>query len=158
MSAAVTTAACSQASDRAFYSDVDDQKLQAARDLAVKTLPQFWAKFAANAPGYSAFLLKVGLPTDDGRGEEEIWMQVERRTDDGDAVGLLANQPFHLSKLHAGSRIEVAPSRFVDWSYTKDGKTYGQYSTRALYERASPEQRAEVDVKLAPTPLEPETN
>jgi uncharacterized protein YegJ (DUF2314 family) len=141
-----------------IYSRAGDAVVASAQADAQKSLPLFWSKFDAKAPGYADFKLKVSLPTDDGHGTERLWMLVLSRTADHQVIGRLANRPVRLKKLALGSTIEVDPSRIADWSYEKNGKQYGNFTTRALFPRASPQQRVEAQAMLSPTPLESETH
>lgn len=151
-------AAASKDADAPIYSNPADAGIRKATDEAVGTLPVFWSKFNAHAPGYGDFRIKVALPTDDGVGEERIWMTVAEITPDKQIRGRLSNEPAQLKKLHQGSPVEVDQSRIVDWMYTVGGKAYGHYTTRAMTRLANPEQQAEVAAFLAPTPLEPTSN
>lgn len=146
------------ADDNFAYSAADDPALVAAEDEALTHLPRFWQLYDVKPIGYSDFVLKVGLPTADGRGDEFIWMTVLERLPEGDIVGELANEPVEIADLRAGSTIQVSPSRVIDWSYTVGGKAYGHFTTRALFPRMSPATRAEVEATLSPTPLETDAN
>jgi uncharacterized protein YegJ (DUF2314 family) len=44
-----------------------------------------------------------------------------------------------------GERVTVAPQDVTDWMFLKDGKLIGGYTTRVLYARLSPEDKAEFD-------------
>ena len=148
-------AAASKGANAPIYSNPADAEIDKATDDAIRTLPVFWSKFNSHSAGYGDFRIKVTRPTDDGAGEERIWMTVAEFTPGKQIKGRLSNEPAQLKKLHQGSLIEVDPSRIVDWMYTAGGKAYGHYTTRALMKLANPEQRAQVAAFLAPTPLEP---
>jgi uncharacterized protein YegJ (DUF2314 family) len=47
--------------------------------------------------------------------------------------------------VHEGQRVTVAPQDVDDWLFLKDGKLIGAYTTRVLYARLTPEQKAEFD-------------
>ena len=140
--------------EAAIVSNANDEALLSAEAEAQKTLPVFWSKFDARAPEYGDFQLKVGLPTDDGRGEEFVWMTVNEVTADQQIHGRISDEPTAMRKLHRGSAVAVDPSLIADWTYTKNGKAYGHFTTRALMKSANPEQRAQAEALLAPTPLE----
>ena len=96
------------------------------------------------------------MPTRDN-GVEHIWISDIGR--DGDRIeGRLANDPVALKGLSINSKVEVAETQISDWQYRKGGKLYGHFTTRALWDHASAEQRAEAAALFAPTPLEPEAN
>ena len=48
-------------------------------------------------------------------------------------------------RVHLGQRVSVAPQDVTDWMFLKDGKLIGGYTTRVLYARLSPEDKAEFD-------------
>ena len=157
MASVPTLAACSQ-EEALIYTSADDVAVDAAVKEARRTLPVFWTKFDAQAPGYGAFALKVGLDADGTRMEiEHIWVDNLARAN-GKVFGHLANEPVALAGLSEGSRVEVEASRITDWQYAKDGKLYGHFTTRALSPKANAEQRALTAELFAPTPLEAGTN
>jgi uncharacterized protein YegJ (DUF2314 family) len=146
-------AAASAANDGLLLSDPDDAKIVAAKAEAIRTLPIFWAKWAAKPPGYSDFALKVAFRVKD-HGSEHIWARPLRRTG-GELVVRLANDPAYFVGLKMGSEVAVDESDVSDWAYARDGKLYGHFTTRALLDRAGPAERTELERVLAPTPLEP---
>ena len=157
---ALGAAACSREAeagtkDNLIYSDADDPVIAAAEREGAQSLPTFWAKFDAQDPAVSLYLVKVGLEAKRG-GREFLWAIPLRHSKDEVQVRLV-NEPVHVANLKAGSVIAVAPGDIVDWSYTKGGKAYGHFVTRAMMDRVSPEERAEAEAVLAPTPLEPVT-
>jgi uncharacterized protein YegJ (DUF2314 family) len=151
---AVTLAGCNKAAedDNLILSKPDDAPVLAAERKAAETLPIFWAKFDAQEPGVSRYLVKVALQAKGG-GAEVLWATPLRRTATGVEVRL-ANEPVYVAELKLGSVIEVLPSEIMDWSYQKDGKAYGHFVSRAMLDRAPPEARAEMEAVLSPTPLE----
>lgn len=136
-------------------SSADDAALAAADQQAQKTLPIFWAKFDAQTPGVSRYLVKVALKARGG-GREMLWAAVLRRSATWVQVRL-ADEAEYVEDVSIGAVVRVAPDQIVDWSYVKNGRAYGNYSTRVLINRVTPEQRAEAAAYLAPTPLESET-
>jgi len=50
-----------------------------------------------------------------------------------------------VSNVHLGEHVTVAPRDVTDWMFLKDGKLVGGYTTRVLYARLSPEDKAEFD-------------
>jgi len=151
-------AACSRepsgaAPDRIIDTTADDETLNAAMKQATDTLDVFWAKFEAKAQGSSDFVIKLGMTGQDGF-KEFIWAEPIRREAD-QVVARLANEPEHLRGLTLGSEVRVSQSLIADWSYAKDGKAYGHFSTRVLLPRMTPEERAQIEGQLSSTPLEP---
>lgn len=129
----------------------DTAELDAAHAEAVKTLPVFWSKFYAKAPELSEFAIKVELPTPDG-GSEAIWAEPIREAKDEVVVRLL-NDGERLP-LKFGAEVRAPAAKIWDWTYTKDGKAYGHFTTRVLLKQATPDQRAQAEGMFSPTPLE----
>jgi uncharacterized protein YegJ (DUF2314 family) len=92
------------------------------------------------------------MPTSDG-GVEHIWVNVVSHSGMA-AKGTLANDPDDLGDLKFGSAVVVDEAKITDWTYDKDGKTYGGYSIRVLANRDSVEDRRKTLAGLSPTPLE----
>ncbi|MFZ5718276.1 MAG: DUF2314 domain-containing protein [Pseudomonadota bacterium] len=132
----------------------DDAAVEKAKAEARGSLGLFWSKFDGREAGVSRFSVKVGLPVKDG-GVEHLWATPLSR-DAEIVVVRLANDPVYIEDLEYGQEIEVAPALISDWSYEKNGKLYGHFTTRALMRTATPEQRAQVQDLLSPTPLEPQ--
>jgi uncharacterized protein YegJ (DUF2314 family) len=150
--AAVTLAACSQP-DRAVWTAKDEPKMLAAMTSAREALPVFWAKVDARDPNISETLVKVGYPTRHD-GVEYLWMAVQSH--DASVVrGRLLNEPEDVAGVHADDAASVDVSKIADWAYRKDGKYYGQFTTRVMLESVDAKTRQEQSESLAPTPLEP---
>ena len=130
----------------------DDPAVNTATSEAVKALPIFWAKFDAKEPGVSHYLIKVALHAKGG-GDEIVWAEPLQHSRD-DVTVRVANQPVLLAEPKLGDVIHVPPEDLGDWSYLKNGKLYGHFVTRAMMNRAKPEERALMEANLAPTPLE----
>jgi uncharacterized protein YegJ (DUF2314 family) len=159
--AAVLLGACQQAESTYVSTPERDVALQREMGAAIAeaktSFPAFWAKYDAAKPGEGDFLVKAGM-TDRYGGKEFIWMDVVSHTPEK-VVGRLANKPEYLdASLRQGSQVEVNVADLSDWAYEKDGKFYGQYTTRVLLSRMTPSQRAEAMETLTPTPLEPQTH
>lgn len=142
--------------DRLIEPPPDDPAVLTAMKQAIDTRHVFWAKFEAREPGTSNYAVKLGLTGEDGY-KEFIWAEPIRREGD-EVVARLANDPVHLQNLRLGSQVRISEDLVSDWTYEKNGKAYGHFTTRALMSRATPEQRAEMDGLLAPTPLEPDAS
>jgi uncharacterized protein YegJ (DUF2314 family) len=130
----------------------DDAAMEKAKADARGTLQQFWSKFDARTAEIDSFSVKVGLPVRGG-GAEHLWATPLRR--DSEAITVrIANDPVYIKDLAYGDEIEIAPELISDWAYEKNGKFYGHFTTRALLSSLPPEQRAEIEGTLAPSPTE----
>jgi uncharacterized protein YegJ (DUF2314 family) len=154
-------AGCSQAEgpaaakdDNFVTSNGPELALRTATSEAVASLPVFWKVFERQPLDATDFLVKVSLPVGDGR-VEHIWADVVRRAGD-QVVVRLANDPVWLKDVQNGSELTVPAAQISDWSYSKQGKAFGHFTTRALMSRAAPAERAEAQAFLAPTSLEPD--
>lgn len=149
--------ACSQPdavkADRVIDTSPDDAAMNAAKKRATETLVQFWTKFDGQAQGVTHYVVKLGLTGQDGF-VEFIWAEPVRREGD-QVVARLANEPEHLRPLRLGSEVRVSQRLIADWGYQKDGQMYGHFTTRVLLPKMPSEERAQVELLLAPTPLEP---
>lgn len=128
----------------------DDASLQQASDQARGSLDTFWKAWDRRRPTDDAFRLNVGFPARGG-GTENIWVALTSR--DGDsAVGKLSNDPvYFVGKM--GDEVKFDVSAVQDWTFRRDGKMYGMFSTRVLLRRVSPAQAARVSAVLSETPL-----
>lgn len=140
-----------------YFVNPTDRAAATAEAEAKRSLPTFWSKYDARAPGYSNFVLKVRLPADEPEAFEVIWARVVRQ-EPGAIVVKLANVPVAMSALHLGSEVVVQPDQIADWSYELNGKAYGHFITRVVMKDFEPNERAELEAYLAPTPLEPSVN
>ncbi|MFP5448037.1 MAG: YegJ family protein [Alphaproteobacteria bacterium] len=152
----MTVAGCAEArpaNEEMVFTAEDDPVVLAATAKARETLPIFWRLHAANPEGYSAFALKVGLPTVTPGNEEHIWVVDVVRDADG-GRGRLANTPHDLGRLQAGSPVTFKDDQISDWQYEKGGKLYGHFTSRAMMDRWNAAQRAQGLALFAPEPLE----
>jgi uncharacterized protein YegJ (DUF2314 family) len=144
-------AGCSQ--DKVIWLDRNDKSMDPAFAKARETLPLFWSKVDAGDPAITERLVKVGYPTTHG-GIEYLWMDV--LSHNAIAInGRLVNEPEDVPGVHSGQDVTIEPSKVADWSYSKGGKYFGQFTTRVLLEHSDPKTRREEGDRLAPTPLEP---
>lgn len=127
-----------------------DAEMNAAVAEAKRTLPVYLARLDAGqlAPSDG---VKVAMPTD--QGNEHIWVHQVAR--DGDRLtGVLANQPNYLPNLQRGSPVTFAVDQVSDWSYEKDGRMWGNYTTRVMLPHVGPEDQASLRQSLSATPTE----
>ena len=160
--AAVALCACSPASnasappegkgDKVVNFADSDAKMSAAIAQARKTLPVFWKHLQAHPEMADSNSLKVALPADGG-GHEHIW--VSHIQAKGDQItGRLANEPNGLPGMSLGSPVTFKQDQISDWTYKKDGKLYGHYTTRIVIEHIDPAEAAQVRAVLSENPVE----
>ncbi len=159
--AALSLAACGQSesaapADTAVKGDeivefrAEDAAMNAAIAEAKASLPVFLARLDSGAL-QSGDSLKVGFHTDQGR--EHIWVDHIARKGD-ELTGTLANEPNWMPGLHQGSPVTFDPALVTDWSYEKDGKLWGNYTTRVMLPSLAPEEAEAVKANLSDTPTE----
>ncbi|HEY4256149.1 MAG TPA: DUF2314 domain-containing protein [Candidatus Udaeobacter sp.] len=120
----------------------NDKQMDRAVENAQRTLGFFIAALKAKQGGDTVFEIKKGFI--DGDKVEHLWMK--RITYDGKNFhGEIDNRPREVNNVHLGQRFTVAPEAVSDWMFLKDGKLIGGYTTRVLYARLSPEDKAEFD-------------
>ena len=139
-----TASPATTASGKTDYAKVsdDDKQMDRAVENAQRTLGFFMAALKAKKNGDTVFEVKKGFI--DGDKVEHLW--IKRVTYDGKNFhGEIDNQPLEVSNVHSGQRVTAAPEVVTDWMFLKDGKLIGGYTTRVLYARLSPEDKAEFD-------------
>jgi uncharacterized protein YegJ (DUF2314 family) len=130
----------------------DSAPLLSARADARGSLPHFWRAWDAGAPA-SDFGLKVSFDTSKGD-LEHIWTNDIRR--EGRTItAVVANTPIDLPTIRPGQRVTVDPDRIFDWTYTRDGKLYGHFSSRVLLDTMPPAEAAEIRAMFSAQPLPP---
>jgi len=120
----------------------NDKQMGRAVENAQRTLGFFIAALHAKKNGDTVFEIKKGFI--DGDKVEHLW--IKRVTYDGKNFhGQIDNRPNDVTNVHMGQPVTVAPQDVTDWMFLKDGKLIGGYTTRVLYARLSPEDKAEWD-------------
>jgi uncharacterized protein YegJ (DUF2314 family) len=120
----------------------NDKQMDRAVENAQRNLGFFIAALRAKKSGDTVFEIKKGFI--DGNNVEHLW--IRQVTYDGKNFhGKIDNQPLQIKNAHVGERVTVAPEEVDDWMFLKDGKLIGAYTTRVLYARLSPEEKAEFD-------------
>jgi uncharacterized protein YegJ (DUF2314 family) len=138
---ATREATTSNQSDYANVSD-NDKQMDRAVESAQRTLGFFMAALKAKKDGDTVFEIEKGFI--DGDKVEHLW--IKRVTYDGKNFhGQIDNQPNEVRNIRDGERVTVGPADVTDWMFLKDGKLIGGYTTRVLYARLSPEDKAEFD-------------
>jgi len=113
-----------------------------AVENAQKSLGFFMAALRAKKNGDTVFEIKKGFI--DGDKVKHLWIR-EVTYDGKNFHGKIDNRPLEVSNVQLGQRVSVAPQDVTDWMFLKDGKLIGGYTTRVLYARMSPEDKAEFD-------------
>lgn len=130
--------------DRVVQVSEEDEQMEAAVMAAKASFRQFIEAFAAPRPGQTMFLVKVVF--DEGDAREHIWLADLDLSTAGPS-GVVANEP-NLPGLRFMQRVKFDPMYISDWMYVQDGVLVGGFTTRALRERMSPEERAALDAAL----------
>src|SRR6202011_4255901 len=120
----------------------DDNQMDRAVENAQRTLGFFMAALRAKKDGDTVFEIKKGFI--DGDKVEHLW--IKKVTYDGKNFhGQIDNQPVEVKNVHRGQRVTVPAEQVTDWMFLKNGKLIGGYTTRVLYARLSPEDKAAYD-------------
>ena len=120
----------------------EDKQMDRAVEHAQRSLGFFMAVLRAKKDGDSQFEIKK--PFVDGDRVEHLWISAV--TFDGKNFhGRINNKPLEVKNVRFGERVTVAPKDVSDWMFLKDGKLMGGYTTRVLYARLSPEDKAQFD-------------
>ena len=117
-----------------------DKAMAGAVDHARQTLGFFVAALKAQRPDTRDYEIKSTFV--DGDQVEHIWIG-EVSWDGKLFHGRINNKPLAVHNVRLGQRITLEPRKVSDWMFLKDGKLMGGYTTRVLYARLSPEQKAE---------------
>lgn len=120
----------------------DDRQCERAAEHAQRSLGFFMAALKAKKPGDTSFEIKKGFV--DGDKREHLWIS-DLTYDGTNFHGKIDNRPIDVKNVQLGERVTVAPREVSDWMFVKEGKLMGGYTTRVLYARLSPEQRAQFD-------------
>ena len=131
--------------DEMVYIESGNQQMAAAIATARAKLPYFLARFANPQRGDAGFGIKFDLVA--GEGVEFIWADVIAQ--EGETLRVkLANEPL-APGFKLGQPMTVRLSEVIDWSYARDRKLHGHYTTRVLLDRMTPSQAAEMRAILA---------
>ncbi len=120
----------------------DDKQMDRAVENAQKSLGFFMAALRAKKGGDTVFEIKRAFV--DGDKVEHLW--IRGVSYDGKKFhGKIDNNPVDVKNVQLGQRVSVVPEEVTDWMFLKDGKLIGGYTTRVLYARLSPEDKAAFD-------------
>src|SRR5690348_8075136 len=123
-----------------YYLALNDPVRSAAMQNARESLPGFLALARHPGPTMERFAVKIALLGDGG--PEFYWIHpfafVGERF-----IGQIGNTPLTLAGPKKGDTVAFGKRDIVDWVYTDDGVTKGNYSARAILKAALPRDRAE---------------
>lgn len=138
-----------RAQDPTYDYRTGDPEMGSAIDTARGNLERFREDFRGQRGEH--FVVKVAIPIKGVNGREHIWMNLD--TIDGDSfVGHLANDPQRLAPLVKGSPYRAGSAMISDWGYVRDGRMYGNYTTRVMLKRIPAEQAEGLRKILSPQP------
>jgi uncharacterized protein YegJ (DUF2314 family) len=119
--------------DALLDADHDDAELKQARERALAAFRRLEDRIRAPRVPGERFKVKAPFETQDGGHE---WMWVEVVGWEGDTlVGMLANEPFAISGLRAGSRVEVEIDSIFDYIHELPTGARVGNETQAIIER-----------------------
>ncbi|MBE7157113.1 MAG: DUF2314 domain-containing protein [Rhodospirillales bacterium] len=120
----------------------NDKPMDRAVNSAQHSLGFFVAALRAKKPEDGGFEIKKAFV--DGDNVEHLW--IDDVTFDGTNFhGRINNKPVVLHNVRLDQRVTVPAAEVVDWMFVKDSKLMGGYTTRVLYARMSPEEKARFD-------------
>lgn len=120
----------------------NDKAMDRAVDHAQKSLGFFIAALQKKRAGDERFEVKKGFV--DGDKVEQLW--VDHLSWDGHEFrGRINNKPIDVKNVHLGQTVTIAPRDVTDWMFVKEGKLMGGYTTRVIYSRLSPSEKAQFD-------------
>ena len=128
--------------DKVILVSPDDPRMNAAIEKARASVGTFIAALQSPKPGQVGFNVKVKF--EDGGKVEYIWL--DHVTYDGtNFQGTIDNEPEMVKNVKIGQRVTVAPAEISDWMYIENRKLVGGETVRALRDRLSPRERANMD-------------
>ncbi len=118
----------------------DDPLMVRATRMARETLSGFLAIAEHPSPSLDGFAVKVAVKMPDGA--EFFWIAPFARSGNKFS-GQIANKPESVHGVVEGQTIAFSQDEIVDWTYMDGDRMMGNYTARALLQKASPEERAE---------------
>lgn len=137
-----------QAGDPVVGYSTSDAQMNAAMAAARESYPSAFLG-AIRAREGEDFLLKAGIDTP-GNGREHIWT-APISISSTEITAELVNEPVYFEG-HVGDEITFAPEQISDWSYRRDGKLHGNYTTRVMLPELPQDEAARLRAILAPLP------
>ncbi len=119
-----------------------DPLMAAAIRRARKTLPEFLALAKRPGPTMEGFAVKIAIGADNGaeNGAEFFWIHPFAHVDER-FIGQINNTPRMVANLRMGCTVTFARSEIVDWMYMDAGTMKGNFSARAIFKSALPQDR-----------------
>ncbi|NOR63579.1 MAG: DUF2314 domain-containing protein [Rhodobacteraceae bacterium] len=146
----------SRAQDQVIHYSEADKTMNAAIARAQETFPQFMVQYYEDEEVTGAFLdafsVKVEMAASGSTSGEHIWVSPFIETETG-FLGLLANEPVELPGLTYGSEVTFTLSQISDWSYQRDGRAFGNFTTRVMLPSLAPDIAQNVRDYLTPAPM-----
>jgi uncharacterized protein YegJ (DUF2314 family) len=112
------------------YRPKGDDALERARLRAVREWPGVKERFSRGLSPQQKLFVKHGFPVDGG-GSEFMWVAVVG-LQNGQVLGMLANDSSHSDELRAGKRVSFAEDDIFDWMLIDGQRREGGYSIEAL--------------------------
>ncbi len=128
------------------YTEVSDhdKAMDHAMRQARHSLGFFITALAKARPEDSGFEVKKAFV--DGNNVEHLW--IGDLTYDGHVFhGKINNKPMDIHNQRFGDTVTVAPAEVSDWMFVKGDKLIGGFTTRVLYARLPPGDKAQFDQK-----------
>lgn len=79
------------------------------------------------------FLIKLGLPIDEGEGNEHLWFDVLEINDDDTLQVVLLNQPYQIEKYNQNDKLTLPLEHLTDWLIYGPEKNYTADSIYELF-------------------------
>ena len=129
-----------------------DPEMQSAIAEARSSLPQFLANTqGANGQSIEGAGLKVEFNAESEQ-SEVIWIVPFAPRGEG-FVGILANEPNSLPGKNAGDMVEFSEAQIADWTYSAEGKLFGNYTTRVMLPHLDEATQTQLSQILSDTPV-----
>ncbi len=129
-----------------------DPEMQSAIAEARISLPQFLANTqGADGQSIEGAGLKVEFNAESEQ-SEVIWIVPFAPRGDG-FVGILANEPTSMPGQHAGDMVEFSEAQIADWTYSADGKLFGNYTTRVMLPHLDDATKTQLSQILSENPV-----
>lgn len=122
----------------------DDKAMEAAIAKAKSTVDTFIAELASPTGTDH----EVKAPIQDGPETEHMWI-TSVTFENGEFKGKINAEPEFVKNVKAGQEWTVKKEDISDWTFMRDGKRHGEYTTRALIPTMSKEEAAEFTATLA---------
>ncbi len=109
----------------------DDPRMVRAKQKALFTIEEFWARYSDPTEGEEDFALKIDLQTEFG--SESIWVgEISERKKQ--LFGRLLNEP--MSDEHEfGQTIRFEREQICDWTYTRSGRLHGNFTAAVMLDQ-----------------------